>query len=178
MSRVKYYTELNKKDFKEFSKAVKKLGSIPKSALNAATKKQAVKLKKAIKDSPLMPKGTEGSRVSDISDAIVPASTKLEKGLKIAREKKSKRGKSVQQIRFAEEKSFIFVRLYDQKRKRAYYPASMEYGFKRNGIKVFQGKYFLRKTAEEKSYELKKSFIDEATKNIKNIWLKKNGKWK
>ena len=176
--KTKFYTELEKKDFKQLVKAIKKLGTIPKSALNASTKKQAVKLKKAIKDSPLMPRGNEGARQSDIEDRMVPASTKLEKGLKIAREKKTKRGKSVQQIRFAEEKNYIFVRVYDRKRKRAYYPASMEYGFKRNGVKVFQGKYFLRKTAEEKSHELKKAFIEDATKNIKNIWLKKNGKWK
>ena len=101
----------------------------------------------------------------------------LKKGIILKGEKNKPPLKKVFQVTMDKKKNDIFVKGLDAdgEGKRAYYPASQEYGFlKKNGGKV-PGKHFLKKAAEQQEAQLPDAITDELVGQIQKEWVKKHG---
>lgn len=72
----------------------------------------------------------------------------LRKGLTLKAEKTTKKGKKVYEVTFNRNYNSIFQKPYDHGRKKAYYPASQEWGFTVYGHYT-PGYRYLRKSIDE-----------------------------
>lgn len=103
-----------------------------------------------------------GARVlADAIKAKAPVDTgMLRRGIYTMPEKRSRKGKRVFQVTYRSDMNDWFVKHYGPKlEKRAYYPASMEYGYRTRGGGYIPGYYFMRKTAEQKKAEIEQVII-------------------
>lgn len=93
----------------------------------------------------------------------------LEQSLKLVGEKRQKAGQKAYQVTYDRNYNTILVKMYGENNsKRAYYPASMEYGFKSEKT-VFEGLEFMKKSADLVSEKAKQTMVNEMGKEIDKI---------
>lgn len=140
---IKYKIE----GIKELEKSLKKLGDVPQKFVSKAAKKGATILLKSAK-----------AKAPELTGT-------LKKGLMLKGEKSRYKGKKVYQVTFNPAFNDYFVKV-SKTGKRAYYPASQEYGFQtRNGGYV-PGFHYLRDSVQENEQQVKKTIIDVMSKEI------------
>lgn len=92
----------------------------------------------------------------------------LQSGIVLTGEKSTIKGKKVFQVAMDSGMNDVFVK-YSKAGKRAYYPASQEYGFvTRNGGKKF-GLHFMKKAAENNSLRVEREMVDVLSKEIDKL---------
>lgn len=151
--------EMDTRDIRDLELAAKAIGGVTKKQLTPA-------VRKAMK--PVLQAAREGAPVDTGA---------LKKGIVIKGEKNKPPLKKVFQVTMDKKKNDIFVKGLDEsgEGKRAYYPASQEYGFKKkNGGKV-PGKHFLKKAAEQQEAQLPDAIVDNLISEIQKEWVKKHG---
>ena len=151
--------KIDTRDIRDLELAAKAIGGVTKKQLTPA-------VRKAMK--PVLQAAREGAPVDTGS---------LRKGIILKSEKNKPPLKKVFQVTMDKKKNDIFVKGLDEsgEGKRAYYPASQEYGFKKkNGGKV-PGKHFLKKAAEQQEAQLPDAIVDNLISEIQKEWVKKHG---
>ena len=146
-------------DIRDLELAAKAIGGVTKKQLTPA-------VRKAMK--PVLQAAREGAPVDTGA---------LKKGIILRGERSKYPLKKMFQVTFDRKKNDIFVKGLDADGdgKRAYYPASQEYGFKKkNGGKV-PGKHFLKKAAEQQEDQLPDTIVDNLISEIQKEWTKKHG---
>jgi hypothetical protein len=133
---------------------LKKLEKLPQKVVTKSVKKGAnIVLKEAKKNAPY-------------------ETGMLEKSLKLVGEKRQREGQKAYQVTFDNNFNTILVKMYgENKEKRAYYPASMEYGFETEKF-IFQGLHFLRKSADLESEKAKDVIVDSMANEIDKILIR------
>jgi hypothetical protein len=157
----------------ELKRAIKRLGALPQKCVTPAAKKGATIWLRAIRA--LAPVGETGE---------------LSKGIILKGERRTKKGKKVYDVMMDPAKSDIFAKLHTAgenasavrnklakvgDRVRAYYPASMEFGFFARNGRYIPGYHFMKRGAEENATAARNKTIAEAAKNVDKEWAKKNG---
>lgn len=138
----------------EIAASVRRLGEMPAGLVSYPAKKSA-------------------SSVTKIASAKAPVNTgALAGGIVVSKKEKSRsRGKTVYDVWMDPAKNELYVR--HSNGKRYYYPASMEYGFKRKGQKVFHGLYYMRSAAESLSGVHAQYTIDYVWKRLEKLWVER-----
>lgn len=146
-------------DIRGLELAAKAIGGVTKKQLTPAVRKGMKPVLQAARD-------------------VAPVDTgALKKGIVLKGEKNKPPLKKVFQVTMDKKKNDIFVKGLDEsgEGKRAYYPASQEYGFlKKSGGKV-PGKHFLQKAAEQQEDQLPDTIVDNLISEIQKEWTKKHG---
>ncbi len=93
----------------------------------------------------------------------------LRKGIKIKAEKTRIKGKKVYQVTMDEKMNDVFVKMSKDGKKRYYYPASQEYGFKSGEAGYVPGFHFMRTALESTSDKVEKEMINTMIKEIDKI---------
>ncbi|GIW49203.1 MAG: hypothetical protein KatS3mg079_679 [Caloramator sp.] len=141
---IKYKVE----GVKELEKSLKKLGDVPQKFVTKAAKQGSTILLKKAKQG-----------------GWIDRSGNLRKGIILKGEKTKLKGKKVYQVTFDTAYNDVFVKV-TKTGKRAYYPASQEYGFRtRNGGYV-PGFHFMKNAVVEKQTEVERKIIDVMSKAI------------
>ncbi len=151
--------DVNTKDIRGLELAAKAVGGVTKKQLTPAVRKAMKPVLQAARDAAPVDTGA------------------LKKGIILKGEKNRAPLKKVFQVTFDRKKNAVFVKGLDEngEGKRAYYPASQEYGFlKRGGGKV-PGKHFLRKAAEQEEDKLPDAIAEGLSNEIKKTWEKQHG---
>ena len=141
----------------EIAAAVERLGKLPASAVTTSVRKGASTVRRVARM--LAPRGATGE---------------LRRGIAVRsrKERTAQKGKTVYDVWMDPAKNNSFVKL-SKTGKRAYYPASMEFGFPTaNGGRV-AGRYYLRTAAESTEPVLEVLVLDTAKKKLDQAWLKK-----
>ena len=111
----------------------------------------------------------------------------LKRNIVIRAEKAKRKGKKVRQvtIKGGAEANEIFQKpikvpgALGGKNKKAYYPASQEYGFLARapggGTQYIPGKYFMREGADAVSAQTESAMIDTVMKELEKIWTEQTG---
>lgn len=150
--------EMDTRDIRGLELAAKAIGGITKKQLTPAVRKAVKPILQAARDNAPVDTGA------------------LKKGIVLKGERN--RGlKKVFQVTFDRKKNDIFVKGLneDGSGKRAYYPASQEYGFrKRNGAGKVPGKHFLRKAAEQQEDKVPDAIVDNLMSEIQKEWVKQH----
>lgn len=150
--------QMDTSDIKGLELAAKAIGGVTKKQLTPAVRKAVKPMLQAARDAAPIDTGA------------------LKKGIVLKGERN--RGlKKVFQVTFDRKKNDVFVKGLDADGhgKRAYYPASQEYGFKkRNGAGKVPGKHFLRKAAEQQEDKVPDAIIDNLMSEIQKEWVKKH----
>ena len=125
-------------------------------------------------------------RARAVATAPVGETGELKGGIVLHLEKSRTKGKRVYDVQFDPAKNDIFQKPiknpgeYGGKNPKAYYPASMEYGFltrsKGGGLSYVPGYHFMLHAAEDLSESAKKTMMIAATDALEKEWLKKYGK--
>lgn len=152
------------RDLVKMYRTLDKVGASPQKALNKGTSKAAVIVKRTIK-------------------GIVPVKTgTLKRNIVTKTEHSSRRGKKVRETTFKGgteanallQKPIQHPGILGGKSKKAYYPASQEYGFLARapggGIQYVEGKHFMLHGAEAASGSAKEAMIETMTKELDKIW--------
>lgn len=135
--------------FKELEDYLRDMGKLPQKCVTKAANLGARKLLRATR-------------------AAAPVDTgELKRGL-IFKAEKSKRGKKVYQIVFSSNMNDVFVK-YSKDGKRAYYPASQEYGFIARDGGYVPGYGFMRKTADTLGGSVKSTMLEVLSKEIDKL---------
>lgn len=148
-------------DFGRLEKSIKQLGKLPQKCVTKAAKKGA------------KPVLSEAKRLAPYRLGF------LEKGIILVGERSKKKGKKVYQVTFDRNMTDIFRKniknpgKYGGKKESAYYPASMEYGFKIKGGGERPGEEFMRGSADSKEGEMRSITIKTLTDEIDKEWSKK-----
>ena len=145
-------------------------GGKVQKAVNKASSKAAQTVKRAVKA------------------GDVPIRTgALKRGIVIKAEKSRKKGKKVRQvtIKGGAEANAVFQRpianpgALGGKNPKAYYPASMEYGFLARapggGVQYVEGHYFMREGADSSAGQVGSVMIETVTKELEKIWQDTSG---
>ena len=151
--------DMDTRDIRDLELAAKAIGGVTKKQLTPA-------VRKAMK--PVLQAAREGAPVDTGA---------LKKGIVLKGEKNKPPLKKVFQVTMDKKKNDVFVKGLDAdgEGKRAYYPASQEYGFlKKNGGKV-PGKHFLKKAAEQQEDQLPDAIVDSLMGEIQKEWVKRHG---
>lgn len=138
--------------------SVERLGKLPASAVSSPARKSATKVKQVAKRYAPRKTGT------------------LQRGIVVRPKKEhtSIRGKAVYDVWMDSGMNSVFVKT-SASGKRAYYPASMEYGFSTvNGGRV-DGRHYLRTAAEEMSGIHEQLVLDEVYAKLEALWEKQQG---
>lgn len=146
-------------DIRGLELAAKAIGGVTKKQLTPSVRKAMKPVLQAARDAAPVDTGT------------------LKKGIVLKGEKNKPPLKKVFQVTMDKKKNDVFVKGLDEsgEGKRAYYPASQEYGFlKKSGGKV-PGKHFLRKAAEQQEDQLPGAIVDNLISEIQKEWVKKHG---
>ena len=145
--------------------ALNKINKSPQKAVNKATSKANLIVKRTVK-------GEAPHKTGTLKRNIV---TKSEKNHGI-------KGKKVRQVTFkggAEANAQLQKPIQNPgalggKNKKAYYPASQEYGFLARapggGVQYVEGLYFMRDAAEQVSPQAKQTMIDVMEKELEKLW--------
>lgn len=134
---------------KKLEKAIKKLGKLPQTCVTKAARK--------------------GARISLIAARRnAPVDTgELKKGIVLKGEKSRVKGKKVYQATFDAAKNDIFAKI-SKSGKRAYYPASQEYGFTING-KYTPGYNYMKNSIESNSNKIEKEIVNVLSEEIDKL---------
>lgn len=92
----------------------------------------------------------------------------LKRGIIRKPEKRRKLGKRIVQIVFSAHMNDVFVKT-SKEGKRAYYPASIEYGFRTKGGGYVPGEYFMRSSADEVKQVAMKKMVDVLAEEIDKL---------
>lgn len=92
----------------------------------------------------------------------------LKKGIILKRERRVKVGKAVYDVMMDPSKNDMFVKT-SKEGKRAYYPASMEYGFLTVDGGYIPGYRFMRNALEDNVQKIEQRVIDTAKKSVEKI---------
>lgn len=152
------------RDLVKMYKTLDAVGRAPQKALNRGTSKAATIVKRSVK-------------------GLVPVRTgTLKRNIVTKTERSSRRGKKVRETTFrgGEEANALLQRpiqhpgVLGGKSKKAYYPASQEYGFLARapggGVQYIEGKHFMLHGAEAASEPAKAAMIETMTKEMDKIW--------
>lgn len=96
----------------------------------------------------------------------------LKRGLVLKRERSREKGRSVYQVTMDRAKNAHFVKM-SKNGKRAYYPASQEYGFLTVDGGYIPGYRYLRRAADENEAAIEKAILDETRKEVDKALRKK-----
>ena len=156
------------KDIKAFEAMLTDLGGCPPKVATKAAGKGASIVRRSIRES--APKGETGN---------------LKRAIKRTSERSSKKGKKVYEITFDRAYNDVLQRPIKNpgeaggKSDKAYYPASMEYGFltrsKGGGISYVPGYHFMRTGAEDADASAKEAISSTAMQELEKIWMEKKG---
>lgn len=138
--------------------SIKLIGALPPSAVSDSQKKTA-------------------KYVARMASALAPTDTgALASGIIVGKKEKSrKQGKAVYGVFMDPAKNAKFQKPYGREGKYAYYPASMEYGFRRGSTKVFHGLYYMKSAAIAVEPYHEQITWDYLVRRLDTIWAKKSG---
>ncbi|SDM17440.1 HK97 gp10 family phage protein [Bacillus sp. OK048] len=135
---------------KELEKTIKQLGQLPQKVVTKAARQGAsVSLKAARANAPV-----------DSGD--------LKKGIKLVGERTKIKGKKVYQVTLDKALNHVFVK-ESKAGKRAYYPASQEYGFLTRDGRYVPGYRYLRKSIEDNDKQIQDKVLDVMGKEIDKL---------
>ena len=153
-------------DTARFCGALKRTEKLPQRIVNKAASKGAVIAGQAVKVA--APRGK---------------TRQLSKGFKRKAEKSRKKGKKVYHYAMDSAKNDIFQKpiknpgVAGGKKKYAYYPSSIEYGFltrsKGGGLKYVKGTHFARNAAAMVRPQVDRAIIRTLTAELEKEWMKK-----
>ncbi len=164
-------------DMAKFRKTLDKVGQLPQKVVTKAAGKGRTVVRKAIRAQAPVDTGT------------------LKRGIVSEGERSRSKGKKVYKLVFDPDKNQAFQRNIKNpgaaggKNKKAYYPASVEYGFLTRaneggglryvmgratglGLKRVEGQHFMRKAAEQVETAAKQTMIRTATAELEKEWMK------
>lgn len=147
-------------DIRGLELAAKAIGGVTKKQLTPAVRKAMKPVLQAARDAAPVDTGA------------------LKKGIILKGERSKYPLKKVFQVTMDRKKNDVFVKGLDANGdgKRAYYPASQEFGFlKRDGSGKVPGKHFLQKAAEQQEDQLPDVIVDNLVSEIQKEWTKKHG---
>lgn len=109
---------------------------------------------------------TGGMLVLRRAKAYAPVDTgELREGIILKRERSRYRGKAVYDVMMDQAKNDIFVKI-SKSGKRAYYPASQEYGFMTVDGKYIPGYRFLRRAVDDHRAEIEAKMLEATRKEV------------
>lgn len=165
----KFHVSVDLRDLKEAKKTFDAMGTLPAKIVTAAARRGATVTRKAVKNSSAMPENTGTMR----------------KALRTKREKSRYKGKKVYEVIFDPALNAYLQRPIKNpgeaggKFPKAYYPASMEYGFltrsKGGGISYFPGFHFMAKEGEAVRGEVRAEMARKFNEAIRKEWTKRHG---
>lgn len=151
-------------DMKKFQQTLDKVGKLPQRVVTKAAGKGRTVVRKAIRGQVPVDTGT------------------LKRGIVSKGERSHTKGKKVYELCFDPALNDVFQRPIMNpgeaggKSPKAYYPASMEYGFltrsKGGGLSYVPGYHFMRKAAQQSEAEAKQIMIRTATSELEKEWMK------
>jgi hypothetical protein len=132
-------------------KTIKKLGDLPQKCVSTAVRKAILIPKRAAK-----------------LGGWIDQTGYMRKGIITKAEKTRVKGKKVYDVEMDPKMNDVFVKM-SKDGKRAYYPASQEFGFRtRNGGYV-PGFHFLRNSLEDNARKVEKEMVDVLSKEIDKL---------
>ena len=134
---------------KELQGSIKRLGKLPQKCVTKAAKSGASIALKAAK-----------------AGGWLDQTGEMRKGIIIHGERRKKVAKKVYDIMMDPNKNDTFVKMSKDGKKRYYYPASQEYGFKTKNGKNIPGFHFLRDAIQDNSGAIEKKTVDVLSKEI------------
>jgi hypothetical protein len=135
----------------ELERTIKRLGQLPQKCVTKAARKGAnIPLKAAKKG------------------GWIDQSGEMRKGIILKGEKTKIKGKKVYQAVMDPAKNDIFAK-YSKGGKRAYYPASQEYGFKARNGKYIPGFNFFKDAIVNNSIKIEKEVVGVLSKEIDKL---------
>ena len=152
--------QMDTDDIRGLELAAKAIGGITKKQLSPAVRKAMKPVLQAARNNAPVDTGA------------------LKKGIVLRAERNKPKLKKVYQVTMDKKKNDVFVKGLnaDGESKRAYYPASQEYGFKkRNGAGRVDGKHFLKKAAEQQEDKVPEAIADNLVAEIQKEWTKQHG---
>ena len=133
----------------ELQRMITQLGRAPAKAITSAAKKGANIVRNAAKNA--APKKTGA----------------LIRGIKIFSEKR-KVGKKVYWVTFDRKYNNVFGKI-SRSGKRSYYPSSQEYGWKQNGGRKIEGKFFMLKAIRLNRQRAEQKMVDELANSLREM---------
>lgn len=138
----------------DIQKSIKEIGKLPQKYVTKAARRGMLIAYRKLKKSPPTPYRT-GALVS---------------GILIVGERARMKGKKVYQLVMDKNKNDIFVKWYgENKSKRAYYPASQEFGFSNDLFGKVEGKHFFRDTMDQSQKAIERKIIETMAKEYDKI---------
>lgn len=139
---------------KELKRDIKLLGRVPQAAANKGAR--------------------AGGRIAfNAAKAHAPVdSGALRQGLVMKKERKVRPGKAVYDVMPDPAKNEIFVKI-SKEGKRAYYPASQEYGFLTVDGRYIPGYRYLRRSIDDNKSVIERTILDAAGKEVDKVLRKK-----
>jgi HK97 gp10 family phage protein len=143
----------------ELQAQLEKVGKVPKKELTKAAKAASNISLKEVKASAPVGKNTKTRGT-------------LKKSISRKMETPNKRNKTVYRVQYNPKFTDVFLKpttgAYGGETPNAYYPASVEYGYKAKRGKV-QGKYFMEKALERVEKDAAKKLIESLSDSINNL---------
>jgi len=149
------------KGMKELVASVDALGKLPRKCVRGAARKGSnIALKAARANAPVY--------TGPAIEGVIPGA--LKKGIIKKEERSRNPGKAVFDIMIDPKKNNIFVKMSGD--KRAYYPASMEYGFLTKSGKKIPGHHYLKRALTENKQAIEETTVEELARRIDVEWAK------
>lgn len=95
----------------------------------------------------------------------------LKRGIVLKGERSRLPGKKVFQVSFSKTMSDVFVKT-SKAGKRAYYPASQEFGYKLRNGEYMPGLRYMRNAADANARQVEQVIVKELTTRLEKEWLK------
>lgn len=149
------------KGMKALITAVDEIGKLPQKCVRGAARKGAdIAMKAARVNAPVY--------TGPAIEGVVPGA--LKKGITKKEERSRTKGKAVFDVMMDPKKNEIFVKMSGD--KRAYYPASMEYGFLTKSGNKIPGHHFLRNSLTENKDAIEEAVCEELVRRMLAEWAK------
>lgn len=148
-------------DFSRLEKAIKRLGKLPQKCVTKASRKGAKHVL------------SEAKRLAPYRLGF------LEEGIILVGERSKKKGKKVYQVVFDRRMNDVFQKKikdpgkYKGENQKAYYPASMEYGFKTKDGGARAGERFMLNAAENKAPKMSDTVVRTLIDALDKEWKKR-----
>lgn len=136
---------------KELENTIKTLEKLPQKCVNKAVRKGIMVAKSAAKQA-----------------GFVDQTGYLRKGIIPKAEKTKVKGKKVYEVAMDSKMNDVFVKT-SKAGKRAYYPASQEYGFRTKSGGYVPGFHYLRKSLVDNSLRIEKTIVDVLSEEIDKL---------